>query len=60
MNRLGIDIGSKTVKLALLDEHDNSLVYSDYFYHRSKIKKSLLAAIHRCAWLNGDGCADSE
>lgn len=54
MNRLGIDIGSKTVKLALLDGDDNSLVYSDYFYHRSQIKKSLLAAVHRCAWLYGD------
>lgn len=54
MNRLGIDIGSKTVKLALLDGNDGSLVYSDYFYHRSQIKKSLLAAVHRCAWLCGD------
>lgn len=54
MNRLGIDIGSKTVKLVLLDGNDGSLIYSDYFYHRSQIKKSLLAAVHRCAWLCGD------
>lgn len=54
MDRLGIDIGSKTIKLALLSGDDGSLVYSDYFYHRSKVKKSLLSAVHQCAWLHGN------
>ena len=53
MKRLGIDIGSKTIKLALLDE-TGKLVYSTYLYHRSKVKRHLLSAIHHCTWIYGD------
>ena len=53
MKRLGIDIGSKTIKLALLDE-EGALVYSTYLYHRSKVKRHLLSAIHHCTWIYGD------
>ena len=53
MKRLGIDIGSKTIKLALLDK-TGKLVYSTYLYHRSKVKRHLLSAIHHCAWIYGD------
>lgn len=38
--RLGIDIGSTTVKIALLDESDN-ILYSNYKRHYSDIKNAL-------------------
>ena len=38
--RFGVDIGSTTVKLAVLDE-ENRLVYSEYRRHRSDIKGTL-------------------
>ena len=38
--RLGIDIGSTTVKVALLDEQD-TIIYSNYKRHYSDIKNSL-------------------
>ena len=37
---LGIDIGSTTVKIAILDENDN-LVFSDYKRHFAKIQETL-------------------
>ena len=36
MVRLGIDVGSTTVKLVLLDD-DNSIVYSKYERHMSNV-----------------------
>lgn len=53
VHRLGIDIGSKTIKLALLDD-EGQLLYSDYLRHQSKVKNRLLEAVHRCAWMAGD------
>ncbi len=38
--RLGIDIGSTTVKVALLDENDN-LLFSDYQRHYANIQETL-------------------
>ena len=38
MQYLGIDIGSKTVKLAIIDGEDGSPVYSTYVMHRSQVK----------------------
>ena len=37
---LGIDIGSTTVKIAILDENDN-LVFSDYKRHFANIQETL-------------------
>ena len=37
---LGIDIGSTTVKIAILDQ-DNNLVFSDYERHYANIQETL-------------------
>ena len=39
-NRLGIDIGSTTVKIALIDS-DNNILFSDYERHFADIQKTL-------------------
>ncbi len=44
LNKLGIDIGSTTVKIALLDENDN-LLFSDYKRHFANIKETLSSLI---------------
>ena len=36
MLKIGIDVGSTTMKTVALDE-DNALIYSDYQRHRSQI-----------------------
>ena len=48
MNRLGIDIGSKTIKIVMVGEDDAETVFSEYLYHRSKIKQYLLSALRKC------------
>ena len=40
LNKLGIDIGSTTVKIAILDEQDN-LLFSDYERHFANIRETL-------------------
>lgn len=40
MLKLGIDIGSSTAKMALLNE-DNTLLFKKYIRHNGKIKESL-------------------
>ena len=45
--KLGIDIGSTTVKLAVLDEK-NKLIYSDYRRHFADIKNSVIHLIKSC------------
>ena len=40
MYKLGIDIGSTTVKIAVLDEQHN-IVFSDYKRHFANIKETL-------------------
>ena len=51
--KLGIDIGSTTVKLAALDENNN-LVYSEYKRHLSDIQKTVIELIRRCQDTIGD------
>ena len=41
---LGIDVGSTTIKLVLLDSKDN-IIYSKYERHYSNIKKKLLLCL---------------
>ena len=53
MYRLGIDIGSKTIKLAILDEH-GKMIISEYKQHRSKIKENLQDLLHSFVWRYGD------
>ncbi len=45
--RMGIDIGSTTIKLALLGR-DNRLVYSDYRRHLSDIRSTLQQLVREC------------
>ena len=39
LHKLGIDIGSTTVKIAVLDSEDN-LLFSDYECHYANIQKT--------------------
>ena len=52
-NRLGIDIGSTTVKIAFLDGEDN-LLFSDYQRHFANIQETLSELIKRCIEVTGD------
>ena len=46
LHKLGIDIGSTTVKVAVLDEHDN-LLFSDYERHFANIRETLSSLIQK-------------
>ena len=48
MYKLGIDIGSTTVKVALLDEQDQ-IIKSDYERHYANIRETLLSIITKIA-----------
>ena len=64
MYRLGIDIGSTTVKIAILDS-ENNLVFSDYERHYANIQETLtlllkkakesLGSINICPVITGSG-----
>ena len=51
--KLGIDIGSTTVKLAAINE-ENEIVYSEYKRHLSDIKKTITDMIKNCHHALGD------
>ena len=53
MERLGIDIGSKTLKLVLLDE-GGDVVFSSYQKHKSHVAQALIDAVHAIVWRKGD------
>lgn len=55
--RIGIDAGSKTVKLVVLDAQD-SLVYQTYSRHKSNVRETLSHAIHTLKWMKGDFSAE--
>ena len=44
INRIGIDIGSTTVKIAILGP-DNEILFSDYRRHYANIQKTLCGII---------------
>ncbi len=44
--RLGIDIGSTTVKIAILDDEDQ-IMFADYLRHRANIQEALSALVNR-------------
>ncbi len=46
MYKLGIDIGSTTVKIALLDE-ENNLIFSDYERHFANIRETLKTLLEK-------------
>ena len=51
--KLGIDIGSTTVKIAILDAQDN-LVFSDYERHFANIRETLHTLIQKAITVLGD------
>ncbi len=53
LHKLGIDIGSTTVKVAILDEKDN-LLFSDYERHFANIQETLSALVHKAIQKFGD------
>ena len=38
--RMGLDVGSTTIKIVILDENDQ-IIFSDYRRHRSNIQQSM-------------------
>ena len=53
LHKLGIDIGSTTVKIAILDK-DNQLVFSDYERHFANIRETLYSLIQKAVKKIGD------
>ena len=53
LHKLGIDIGSTTVKIALLDADDN-ILFSDYERHFANIKETLESLIRKAYDKTGD------
>ena len=51
--KLGLDIGSTTVKIAMLDENNN-LIYSEYKRHMSDIKSTIITLVKDCYSELGD------
>ena len=51
--KMGIDIGSTTVKVAVMDERD-TLLFSDYKRHFANIKETLLALVKEAYEVTGD------
>ena len=44
--RIGIDVGSTTVKIAVLDD-DDTLIYSDYERHRADIRSTIISVVNK-------------
>ena len=53
MKHLGIDIGSTTVKIAIIDE-ENNILYSEYQRHFAKIKETLRELLENAIKSIGD------
>ena len=53
LHKLGIDIGSTTVKVAVLDENDN-LIFSDYERHFANIRETLHSLIEKAYAVTGN------
>lgn len=50
---LGIDVGSKTVKFAAIDEN-GGIVFAEYHRHRSDVLTTLADLLHEAIWKHGD------
>ena len=48
LHKLGIDIGSTTVKIAILDSQDN-ILFSDYERHFANIQETLASLIAKAS-----------
>ena len=56
MTRIGIDIGSTTIKIAAINT-ENHLVFSTYKRHHAKTRETLLECLHELLVILGDGKA---
>ena len=45
--RIGIDVGSITVKVVALDENDK-LIYGAYERHRADIRNTIISVVNKC------------
>ena len=57
--RMGIDVGSTTVKVVVLDENDE-FIYSEYERHRADIRSTIIAVVGRALDTIQEKCADGE
>lgn len=53
MYTLGIDIGSTTVKVAVLD-HEKNIIFSDYERHYANIQETLASLLEKAYAIHGD------
>jgi len=53
IHRLGIDIGSTTVKIAVIDD-DNNILFADYERHYANIQETLASLLKKCRALLGE------
>ncbi|MCI2242752.1 BadF/BadG/BcrA/BcrD ATPase family protein [Adlercreutzia faecimuris] len=51
--RIGIDAGSKTIKVVIAEE-DGTILHSAYQRHQSNIRKTLQTVLHDLSWRHGN------
>ncbi len=57
--RIGIDVGSTTVKVAILDDNDK-LIYGDYQRHRADIRSTIITVVNKALDFLVDKVSDGE
>ena len=57
--RMGIDVGSTTVKVVVLDENDE-FIYSEYERHRADIRSTIIAVVGRALDAIQEKCPEGE
>ena len=57
--RMGIDVGSTTVKVVVLDENDE-FIYSEYERHRADIRSTIIAVVGRALDKIQEKCSEGE
>ena len=57
--RMGIDVGSTTVKVVVLDENDE-FIYSEYERHRADIRSTIIAVVGRALDAIQEKCTEGE
>src|SRR5574344_683699 len=57
--RMGIDVGSTTVKIAILN-NDNKLIYSVYKRHRADIRKTIITEVNKALDFLEEKCPNKK
>lgn len=52
--KVGLDIGSTTAKMVVLDKNETMVLFSGYKRHQAKIQECLLAFLHQIKKQLGD------